>query len=68
MKMQTEKTSRILWIDVAKGITIILVVLGHSSLPSTISRFIWAFHMPLFFLVSGGGNKLEEIYVLRVFA
>ena len=60
MKMQTEKTSRILWIDVAKGITIILVVLGHSSLPSTISRFIWAFHMPVFFLVSGGATNWKK--------
>lgn len=53
-------TSRICWIDVAKGITIILMVLGHSSLPSIISRFIWAFHMPLFFLASGGVTNCDK--------
>ena len=41
------------WIDIAKGITIILMVLGHSSLPQSISNFIWSFHMPFFFIVSG---------------
>lgn len=41
------------WIDIAKGITIILMVLGHSSLPRPISNFIWSFHMPLFFIASG---------------
>ena len=41
------------WIDVAKGITIILMVLGHSSIPKFLSDFIWAFHMPLFFIASG---------------
>ncbi len=41
------------WIDIAKGITIILMVLGHTTIPDVASRFIWAFHMPLFFIVSG---------------
>lgn len=39
---------RSVWLDVAKGITIILMVLGHSSIPDGLSRFIYAFHMPLF--------------------
>lgn len=41
------------WLDIAKGITIILMVLGHTSIPEFVSRFIWAFHMPLFFIASG---------------
>ena len=41
------------WMDIAKGITIILMVLGHTSIPDIASRFIWSFHMPLFFLASG---------------
>lgn len=48
-----ENKTRIEWIDIAKGIAIILVVLGHSSIPNSISNFIWAFHMPLFFIASG---------------
>lgn len=41
------------WLDVAKGITIILMVLGHTSIPDRLSNFIFAFHMPLFFIASG---------------
>lgn len=41
------------WLDVAKGITIILMVLGHTTIPKLLSDFIWAFHMPLFFIASG---------------
>lgn len=39
-------------IDIAKGIGIVLVVLGHCS-GKWISAFIYLFHMPLFFLISG---------------
>ena len=42
------------YIDVAKGIGIILVVLGHLDIDGQISReAIYAFHMPLFFILSG---------------
>ncbi|MDQ1910394.1 acyltransferase family protein [Paenibacillus sp. GD4] len=45
---------RIEWIDTAKGIGIVLVVLAHTSLDFTwIGSFINSFHMPLFFFLSG---------------
>lgn len=44
---------RLKWLDIAKGITIILMVIGHTSIPDSFSRFIYAFHMPLFFIASG---------------
>lgn len=45
---------RIEWIDNAKGVAIVLVVLGHIiSTNSLLSRFIDSFHMPLFFMLSG---------------
>lgn len=50
---------RILWLDVAKGITIILMVIGHSSIPKIISDFIWTFHMPFFFMASGYTSKFN---------
>lgn len=46
-------SSRVLWLDIAKGITIILMVIGHTSIPMSLSNFIWSFHMPLFFIASG---------------
>lgn len=46
--------SRIHWIDFAKGLAILLVVLGHVSfLPEPIHAGIYSFHMPLFFFLSG---------------
>ncbi len=47
-------SSRKSFIDVAKGIGIILVVLGHLDADGQISRsLIYSFHMPLFFMLSG---------------
>lgn len=40
------------WIDVAKGIGIMLVIAGHTIAMKTIQP-IYAFHLPLFFLLSG---------------
>ncbi len=48
------ENKRIDFIDVAKGIGIILVVLGHlNSAEQPIRNFIYSFHMPLFFILSG---------------
>lgn len=41
------------WIDLAKGMAIFLMVCGHTSIPKSLSNWIWSFHMPLFFIVSG---------------
>lgn len=40
-------------IDIAKGIGIILMVIGHSGCPKFLHDFIYMFHMPLFFICSG---------------
>ena len=44
---------RISWIDVARGIGIILVLQGHALSAHVYRHFIYAFHMPLFFFISG---------------
>lgn len=44
---------RITYLDSLKGILIILVMVGHSNPPSFIYSFIYAFHMPAFFMLSG---------------
>ncbi len=46
--------ARIEWVDIAKGIGIILVIFGHSlATGSTLRQLIFSFHMPLFFLLAG---------------
>lgn len=47
----SEKPKRIEWVDFAKGITILLVILGHSS-TSVVRGMIYSFHMPLFFVMN----------------
>ena len=42
------------FIDIAKGIGILLVILGHMvTLHGFASTVIYSFHMPMFFLISG---------------
>lgn len=55
--METNPPSpRIAFLDVAKGIGILLVILGHNSVKAFVpgmEKFIFSFHMPFFFLLSG---------------
>ncbi len=53
---------RELYLDIVKGMAIILVMIGHSTMAneyapfghrSLIQHFIFSFHMPLFFIISG---------------
>lgn len=49
-------SQRIVSIDIAKGLGILLVVLAHNSLGSFapfLHQLIYAFHMPMFFFLSG---------------
>ena len=41
------------YIDVAKGVGILLVLLGHIKQGGAAPSIIYAFHMPFFFLISG---------------
>lgn len=44
---------RINWIDVARGIGILLVMYGHVLTEHSYRYLIYSFHMPLFFFLSG---------------
>lgn len=47
--------------DIAKGIGIILVIIGHSGVPNPILHVIYSFHVPLFFIISGYFCKVTSI-------
>lgn len=58
-------------IDIAKGIGICLVVLGHCS-TKNVTHFIYLFHMPLFFMIAGylfndkNLQKPKEFFIRKV--
>lgn len=41
------------WVDCVRGIGVFFVVLGHLYQNEPIGRFIYGWHMPLFFILSG---------------
>ena len=50
---------RILWVDIAKALTILSVPISHTVPLEWMSRaVIFSFHMPLFFILSGFTTKL----------
>lgn len=49
----TQSSYRVHWIDIARGLGIILVLYGHLFVSTQYNYFIFAFHMPLFFFISG---------------
>lgn len=54
--MSGTTANRSTWIDAAKGAGILLIFLGHiwsTVTPSAVYVWIYAFHVPLFFFVSG---------------
>lgn len=52
------------YLDVAKGIGVILVVLGHLvTYEGAISKWIFSFHMPLFFFCSGMVFKEQKDFI-----
>lgn len=57
-----EKSNRINYLDIVKGIAIILMVIGH-IIPSKsiINSIIYSFHMPLFIIVSGYFYKEKNL-------
>ena len=48
------KSGRIDWIDTLKGVAMIFVVWGHCfpTYKGRIKKYIYSFHMPLFFFIS----------------
>lgn len=55
---------RIQWIDLIKALGIYLVVLGHSNCVGILRKYIYSFHMPIFYFLGGftiNFNKYNNI-------
>lgn len=69
--MGIKMSKRIEWIDIAKGILIVLVVLGHSEISEVAASVINSFHMAAFFFLAGLTTLLydylhKELYSYHV--
>ena len=47
--------------DIAKGLGVVLVILGHLDLPFWLINLIYFFHMPLFVITSGYFHKVRTL-------
>jgi acyltransferase len=61
---------RVSWIDICRGVAIILVLYGHLFNTDKQRYLIYAFHMPLFFFISGlvfkpTGNKTIKSVTIK---
>ena len=55
-------------VSMAKGLAIVLMVLGHTSFNEYGGKFIYMFHMPLFFFLSGYCFKSSYLSDFKKFA
>lgn len=46
------KSTRLQYIDIAKGIAMICIILGHLG-NASINRIVFTFHVPIFFFITG---------------
>lgn len=53
MTVQGKPAKRNTVISICKGLAIILMVIGHAEAPDMLTRIIYTFHMPLFFITAG---------------
>lgn len=69
MEEKIDKKSRIEYLDIARGIAIILMVAGHVFYYDIYWEVIFSFHMPIFVIISGMFFKYTESfkeYILKM--
>lgn len=57
----TNVHDRQIWIDIFRGLSIILVIIGHLYIPAPLYRLIFSFHIYAFFFLSGVTWKSEKM-------
>lgn len=56
---------RIEWLDLAKVLTMFLVIFDHLGLRNSyVSDWVWLFHLPAFFLISGVFYKQPSSFIV----
>lgn len=63
-----KSTKRIVWIDQLRGFAFLLVIIGHSLSKSPLKNWIYSFHMPLFFIITGLTLNIDKLLKTGFFA
>ncbi|WP_080467988.1 acyltransferase family protein [Lactiplantibacillus plantarum] len=61
LRRELNMNKRIFWVDNARGFAMLLILLGHSYPPYDLKMWIYSFHVPLFFFLSGYLFKKRNI-------
>ena len=62
--VKDKKSKRVMFIDIAKGIAIICIILGHLGI-NNINRVVFTFHVPIFFMITG--YFINKKYTIKEF-
>ena len=46
-------SQRIVWLDIAKALGIVAIVLGHTIQGGLVKKYVYSFHVPMFFFLQG---------------
>ena len=46
-------SQRIVWLDIAKALGIVAIVLGHTIQGGLVKKYVYSFHVPMFFFLKG---------------
>lgn len=60
-------STRVGYFDILRGIGVVLMVMGHVTFGKAFDIYIHAFHMPLFFFVSGYFFNMKKYKDMKVF-
>jgi len=67
---KTFTKERIAYLDIAKGLGIIFVILAHIGISEMFDTWMYSFHLPLFYLVSGMcfncRDSIKDFFVRRI--
>lgn len=66
---KVKRQNRVEYLDVAKGISMLCVILAHfpvPDIPMMVNRVCFSFHMPIFFLISGYLFKPRDMKTLAM--
>lgn len=64
-KYKMAEKKRIIWIDQLRGLAFYTVILGHMSIGTDLKIWLYSFHMPLFFMISGLNLNVEKIAKIK---